>query len=99
MAAIFDLPLTPRSERVQTSPTELLDPENMAVTFGISLITCIEVEIFALFHFYFRFLAAVFDLRLTPTLHSVHISPVAFLDHENVLSHWNLVAKTCRRLS
>ena len=36
----------------------------------------------ALFHFYFQFLAAIFDLRLTLTSHSVHMSPFGFLDHE-----------------
>ena len=36
-----------------------------------------------MFHFYFRFLAAIFDLRLTPTLHSVNMSPFGFLDRKN----------------
>ena len=82
MAAIFDLPRTPMSDSVHTSTTELLDLENVAVAFGISLISCIEAEFIALFYFYFQFLAAIFDLRPTPTLLSVHISPVVFLDHK-----------------
>ena len=45
MVAIFDLPLTQMSESVHTSPTELLDPENVGVAFGISLISCMLVEI------------------------------------------------------
>ena len=31
MAAIFDLPLTPMSDSVQTSTSELQDPENVGV--------------------------------------------------------------------
>ena len=45
MAAIFDLPLTPMSDSVHTSFTELLDPENVHVAFGISLLSSIEAEI------------------------------------------------------
>ena len=45
MAAIFDLPLTPMSESVHTSTTELLNPENVNVTFEISWIFCIVAEI------------------------------------------------------
>ena len=45
MAPIFNLPLTPMSESVPTSPTELLDPENVDVAFGISLKSCIVAEI------------------------------------------------------
>ena len=45
MAAIFDLPLTPMLDSVHTSPTELLDPENVGVAFEISLLFSIEAEI------------------------------------------------------
>ena len=45
MAAIFDSPLTSMSENVHNSPTELLDPENVGVTFRISLLISKEVEI------------------------------------------------------
>ena len=83
MAVIFDLSLIPLSVSVQTSSTELLISENVGVAFGISLISCIEAEILRFFHFYFRFLAAIFVMRLTPTLHSVQISPVVFIDHKN----------------
>jgi len=40
MAAIFNLPLTPMLDSVRTSSTELLDPDNVDVAFGISLLTC-----------------------------------------------------------
>ena len=45
MTAIFDLPLTVLSESVQTRTTELLDPENVGVALGISLLSSIEAEI------------------------------------------------------
>ena len=45
MAAIFDLTLTPMSERVYTSPTELLDPDDVGVAFGISSLSNIAAEI------------------------------------------------------
>ena len=37
MAAMFDLPVTPTSETIHTSPTVLLDPENVKVAVGIQL--------------------------------------------------------------
>ena len=49
MAAIFDLPLTPLSESVHISSTELLDPEVVGVAFGISLLPGIEAEILRYF--------------------------------------------------
>ena len=42
MAAIFDLPLNPMSDSVHTHTTELLDPENVDVAFGISLLRITE---------------------------------------------------------
>ena len=45
MAAMIDLPVTPRSESTNTSPTVLLDPENVRVAVGISLISHIQAEI------------------------------------------------------
>ena len=45
MAAIFDLPVTAISESVLISPAVLLDPENVSLAFGISLLSCIEAEI------------------------------------------------------
>ena len=39
MAVVFDLPLTSMSASVHTSPTELLDPENVGIAFGISLLS------------------------------------------------------------
>ena len=45
MAAIFDLPVTPTSESIYTSPTVLLDPENVGVAAGISLLSHIQAEI------------------------------------------------------
>ena len=45
MGVIFDLPLTPISDSVQTGISELLDPENVGVAFGISLLSSMEAEI------------------------------------------------------
>ena len=82
MAAIFNLPLTPMSESVHISPVVLLDTENVGVAFGISLLTCIEAEIMR-YSICFWLMAVIFDLWLTPTSHSIYISPTVFLDHEN----------------
>ena len=82
MASIFDLPLTPMSESVHTSTTELLNPGNVNVAFEISWIFCIEAEIWRCFISTSGF-GGYLDLRLTPTLHSVCISPVVFHDHTN----------------
>ena len=45
MVAIFDSQLSAMSESVQNSLAVLLDPENVGVAFGISLLSCIEAEI------------------------------------------------------
>ena len=45
MAAMFDLSVPPTSESIQTSPTALLDPENVGVAAGISLLSHIQAEI------------------------------------------------------
>ena len=49
MAAILDLSLTPMSESVQISLAVLLDPENVGLAFGISLLSFIEAEILRCF--------------------------------------------------
>ena len=49
VAAIFDLLVTATPERVQISPTMLLDPENVGVAFRTSSLSCIEVEILRYF--------------------------------------------------
>ena len=41
LAAIFDLKLTPLSDSVRASATELLDPKSVGVAFAISLLSCI----------------------------------------------------------
>ena len=46
MAAILDLPVTPTSESIYNSSTVLLDPENVGVAAGISLLSCIQAEIY-----------------------------------------------------
>ena len=46
MAAIFDLPVTPTKESIYNSSTVLLDPENVGVAAGISLLSHIQAEIY-----------------------------------------------------
>jgi hypothetical protein len=45
MAAIFYLPITPMSNSVHNSLTDLLDPEDMGAAFWISLLCSLEDEI------------------------------------------------------
>ena len=83
IAAIFGLPLTPMSESVYTSPTVLLDPENVGVAFRISLLSSIEAEISR----YFICTSGTgghLDLLDAPMSESIHTSPTELLDPENV---------------
>ena len=59
MAAIFDLPVTPTSKILYISSSVLLDPENVGVAVGISLLSCIQAEIFVM-HMLVRLMAAIF---------------------------------------
>ena len=43
MADMFDLTVTPTSASIPASPTVLLDPENVGVAVGISLLSCIDI--------------------------------------------------------
>ena len=45
-AAIFDLPVTPTSESIYNSSTVLLDPGNVGVAAGISLLSYTQAEIY-----------------------------------------------------
>ena len=90
MVAIFIEPLSPIAESVHTSPVVLLNPENVGVAFGISLLSCIEAENIALFHIYFQLMAAIFDLRLTlaciqiPTMSS-HVGGARYAPEQSQL--------------
>ena len=64
MAAMFDSTVTPTSPSIPTSPTVLLDPENVGVTVGISLLSYIQDEIYVIVHV-LPAMAAIFDLPLT----------------------------------
>ena len=59
MTAIFDFRQTRTSDSIPISLSVLLNPENMGIAVGISLLSCIEAEI--LCHIYFRLQAAIFD--------------------------------------
>ena len=45
-AAIFDLSLNPTLESIYTSPTVLLDLENVAVAIGMLLLSWTQAEIY-----------------------------------------------------
>ena len=46
MVAIFDLLVTPTSKSIYSNSTVLLDPENVGVAAGISLLSCIQTELY-----------------------------------------------------
>ena len=48
MATIFDLIVTPTTESIYTSPIVSVDPENVEVAVGASLLSCIQAEIFVI---------------------------------------------------
>ena len=45
MAAIFDFQVTLTLESINNSPTVLVDPENVGVAVGISLLSHLQAEI------------------------------------------------------
>ena len=80
-AAIFDLPVTSTSKRIHTSPIVLLDPENVGVGFGISLLSCIQAEIYDI-----AYVLPVNGGHVWFTSHpdvEEYISPTVLLDPEN----------------
>ena len=46
MAAIFGLQVPVTSESIHTGPTVLMDSDNVGVAAGISLLSCIQAEIY-----------------------------------------------------
>ena len=80
MVVIFGLSATLTLESIYINPTALLDPENVGVVVGLSLLLCVQVEIFV--HMYLRLMVAIFDSPVTLTLESIHISPIVLLDLE-----------------
>ena len=46
IAAIFGLPVTPTSEIIYINPSVLLDPENVWVAVGISLLSGAQAELY-----------------------------------------------------
>jgi len=48
MAAIFDIQQNPTEDSIPSSLSVLLDPENMGVAVGISLLACIRAEIYVM---------------------------------------------------
>jgi len=55
----------------------------MGVAVGISLLSCIEAEIYAIVYL-LPVMATVCALRLTPTLRTIVRSPIVFPDPKNV---------------
>jgi hypothetical protein len=62
IAAMFNLPVNLTSES-HTSPTVLLDSENVGVANGISLLSYIQADIYMTFHTYFLLMAAISGLE------------------------------------
>ena len=66
MAAIFDLWLTPTTHSIQTSPIVFLDLENVGIAVEISLLSCIQAEIYVIicFSYLLPVYGRHFDFRL-----------------------------------
>ena len=54
MAAIFDLRHAPLSFSIHINSTVFIDPDNVGIVNGISLLSCIKPEIIASIHIDFR---------------------------------------------
>ena len=86
MAAIFDLSVHLTSESVHVSPTVLLDPENVQVVVGFSLLSYLQAEKYDMANVlpvnggHVQFTAHL-DVGEYP---SIHICPTVFLDPEIV---------------
>ena len=91
MEAIVDLPLTSTSESVHTSSVNL---ENVSVAFGISLLSYIEAEIYVISQVH-PVMATIFDLPLTSTSESVHISSNMLVNLENVVVAFGISLLSC----
>ena len=83
MAAIFDLLVTPTWWSICNSSTVLLNPENVGVAVGISLLSLIQAKIYRTLLMCFRFMAVIFDLPVTPTWWSIYNNSTVLLDPEN----------------
>ena len=83
MAIIFDLTATPTTESTHTSPTVSLDSEMRGSRCNLAAILINKLR-YTTLHMYFRLMAAIFDLPVTPTLETVHTSTTMLLDPENV---------------
>ena len=86
MVTIFDLRHTQTSDSIPTCFSVLPDSENMVMVVGISLLSYIQAEIYdcTTLHKYYRFMAPMFDLPVTPTSEGICTSPTVLLDSENV---------------
>ena len=72
-------------DSLRSSPVVLPSPDNMGVTGGISLLSCLKAEIYVtLFPTYYRLTATMFDLPVTPMSESIHTNLIVLLGPENV---------------
>ena len=88
----LDLPFTPTSEIIYISSSVLLDPENVRVAIGISLLSCIKAEIFVI-----AYVLTVYGSHLWFTSHRdvrihLHLSQRVAGPRKCVSSRWNFVA-------
>ena len=84
MAAIFDFQHTQTSDSTPTCLCILPDPENMGISVGISLLSCIEAEMYVMSHNYFWLMAAIFDFKHTQTSDSIPTSLCMLPDPKNM---------------
>ena len=92
MAAIFDFQHTQTSDSIQICLSVLPDHDNLDIAVEISLLSCLQTEIYDIVHMYFRLMAAIFDLRHTETSKSIPTCLSVLPDPENMGSRGNLVA-------
>ena len=93
MAAIFDFQHTQTSDSTLTCLYILPDPENMGISVGISLLSCIEAEMCVMSYIYFWLMAAIFDFKHIQTSDSILTSLCMLPDpRKHGYSRWNFVA-------
>jgi len=83
-AANFDFSPFHSSTILRSSLIAFSNVENMGIVVGISLLLCIEAEIYAISYLYFRLMAAIFDFSIVRTSDSLRGSLIVSSDLENM---------------
>ena len=82
MAAIIDYPLIHASGNLLSSLVVLPGPENKVIAVGISLLSCLQAELYVI-SYDFRLMGAIFEFRHTQTSDSHPTSLSVLPDSEN----------------